>query len=392
MTHGLTLTGFVPKTTDEILSELAADQRASPALSPLWASDQISIIGAINATVASQLGAGWEGLQGVYNQFDRQAAEGVSLDSVGNLTGTMRLPRRRTTIRNVQCTLDPATEVAAESLIASIAGDPSRKFRNSFGFNTGGVSGTGSVVVDVQFEALEYGPIEAPAGFLTTRESSVAGWSAVTNPIAGDLGADVETDAAYKLRQAEDLASPGSSSQPGLLSALRDVPGVTSVSILGNDTDGTVDAVPPHSFEAIIEGGDNDAIAAKIFAEKAPGDGTSGSVTRVVTSEDGIGFSIRFTRPADINFYIAISVRVNSDYPGSTALKDALAAWANVFHTPGTDVSPSRIAAKAFETPGVYDVPVCTAGISHPGGAAIVPVDVRSRAKFAAVRITVTVL
>lgn len=385
---GLTPTGFELKTSDEILSEIAADQRAN--ISPLWSGRTLGIIGACNASVASQLGSVWQALGAVHAQFDRRSAEGAALDSVGELTGTSRLPRRRTVVQ-ASITLDGATAVASGDLIASVAGAPSRKFRNTYAFTSGGTPGSPHTQT-VQFECTEFGPVEVPPGTLTIRETSVAGWSAVTNPDPGTIGADVETDSDYRLRQEADIAASGSASQPALVSALREVPGVVSVTVLGNDTDATVSAVPPHSFEAILEGGDDGEIAAVIFAEKTVGDGTSGSTVRTVRSPDGLDFQVRFTRPGSVNMHVAISIRTTSDYPGDTTFKAALVSWANLFHTPGADVSPSRVGSQAFATPGVYDVVSCTVGTTFPGGTAMVPVDVRSRAVFASARITVTVV
>lgn len=390
MTFGLTPTGFNPKTSAVIRDELATDQIA--AIGPLWNARNLALVGVFNSIFATQMGAIWEGLAQIHGQFDPDAAEGEGLDSVGALRGTLRRPQRRSVVV-CNCLMVPATTVTPGAMVAHVVGDPNRRFRNSFGFTVPG-SGLVGVTVPVQFEAEEFGPIEAPATLLAIPDTTVAGWlGSIVNPTDATLGDGVESDEAYRLRQTEDLAAGGSATQPALIAALAAVADVSSVAVLSNDTDVTVDTIPPHSMECVVSGGDPATIAQTIFNEKAPGDGTSGNQSNEVEAPDGLSHVINWTRPTLVPIWLYLNVRVTSEFPGTPALAAFLAAWANGAHAPGGDVVPSRIGAKSFEVAGVYDVTVAWAGFSALVlSSAIHPIATRERATFDASRITIVVV
>lgn len=388
MVYGLLPSGFNPKTSDVIVDELATEQ--SSAIGPLWNARTLSLVGVVNTSVASQLAAVWEALAQIHKQFDRRDAEGEALDSCGALVGTLRRPRRRTVVI-AQCLMIPGTTITAGQMIAHVAGDANRRFKNSFGFTVPGVGIVG-VNVNVQFESIEYGAIACPATYLTFMDVVIAGWIGVNNLADGVLGDNVESDEAYRVRQESELASAGSATQPALISALARVSGVSSVAVLNNDTDATVDTIPPHSVECVVEGGADVDLAATIFREKAPGDGTSGTSTGNVAAEDGLTHAIRWTRPVAVAIHLRLDVQVTSEYPGDAALKSYVVNWANGAHAPGADVVPSRIGAKCFEVPGVWNVVNAWAGTSPLTSAAVVPIGTRQRAAFDVVRVTVNVI
>jgi len=387
--YGLTPTGFNPKTSEEILEDIATEQQT--AIGPLWQAKGLSLAGVQNGTFADALAELWEAGSLLFRQFDRVFAEGEGLDTVGNITGTQRRPRRRTVVITTSLMV-PGTTVAAGEMIAHVVGDANRRFANSFAFTVPG-SGMVGVNIDAQFECLEFGPISCPATMLTLRDTAVVGWLAVTNMADGVLGADVETNADYRIRQESEIAAPGSATAPAILTAVGLLAGVTAVFILINDTDSiNGDGVPPHAMEVVVEGGVSAEIAQTIFNEKAPGDGTSGGVLETVAAPDGLLHAIRFTRPALVAIHVAISIQHTSEYPGDAVLKAAIVAWANRVFAPGVDVVPSRIASEAFNTAGVWNVPSCTAGTSGPGVPTVTAIGVRSKASFDTTRIVVTVI
>jgi len=388
MVYGVTPQGFNAKTAATILDELAEKQASD--IGPLWNARGPSLIGLVNTSIATQLGAAWEALAAIHKQFDRRDAEGEALDSVGALTGTLRRPHRRTVV-TAQCLMVPGTSVVAGQMVAHVVGDTNRRFQNSAAFTVPGSGSTGTVI-DVQFESVEFGPIACPATYLTLRDTAVTGWLSINNAADGELGDGVESDEAYKIRQESELAAGGSATQPALIAALSDVDGVSTLAVLVNDTDSTADAIPAHSMEVVISGGDDQQIAEVLFAEKAPGDGTVGSTTMAVTAPDGLDFAVSFSRPQLVNIYLSVTVVATSEFPGASALKTLLAEWGNAAHAPGNDVVPSRVGAKCFELPGVFNVTSARAGTSALGvSTSVVSLGVRQRASFDVSRIAVTV-
>lgn len=389
--YGLTATGFNRKTSEDIQTDLETAQKG--AISPLLDTSGLSAIGQNNAIFTSQLSGVWEALEQSAKQFDPLNAEGEALDSVCALTGTLRQPARRTVVQ-CNCLLIPGTTVTAGQMIATIAGDPSRRFRNSFAFTVPG-SGLVGVIHPVQFECEVTGPVVCPATYLSVQASVVSGWLSIVNPLDGVTGAEVENDTDLRLRRERELSQAGSSTQPALVSALSAVDGVVSVTVLANDLDSAdLNGVTPHAIEPIVRGGDDDAIALAIFQNKAAGDGTNGSTGVNVTSPDGFTYAIRFTRPTDRSIYLALHVQVTSDYPGDAALIAHIVEWAEggAFQA-GTDVVPSRVSAKCFEVPGVWNVVHVYDGFgAAPVTETVLAIAIRDIARFATGRVTVTVV
>lgn len=388
--YGLLSTGFNPKPTSAVFDDLATDQVA--AIGPLWNARNFSLAGVTNSILATQLGAVWAGMANVFHQFDPRDAEGEGLDSTGAMRGVLRRPQRRSVVF-CNCLMVPGSIIGQYAMVAHVVGDTTRRFRNSFAFTVPGVGL--SVTVSVQFESEEFGPIDAPAGLLTVADTSLPGWitGTITNPLDAIPGDAVESDSDYRLRQEQELARGGSSTQPAIVAAVGAVADVSSVVVLANDTEATVDTIPPHSIEVVVEGGIAADIAETIFNEKAAGDGTWGSSFEVVHSPDGLDFQIQYTRPTNVPIWLRLDVRVTSEFAGGAFLAAFIADWADRAHAAGADVVPSRIAAKCFEFAGVYDVPVSFAGLSNPATSnAILPIGVRERAAFNVVRVAVTVV
>ncbi len=142
------------------------------------------------------------------------------------------------------------------------------------------------------------------------------------------------------------------------------VEGVTAVTILQNLSDVTdVNGLPPHSFEAMVLGGDNDDIGQTIWDNQPLGIGSVGAVpVEVEDSQDG-DQTVRFSRPTVIRVYVAIDlVEVDADDFGDAYddVREAVRAGAETpgqasFLGIGTDVIASRINRDAMSVSGVID-------------------------------------
>src|SRR6516165_6331127 len=96
MTTQVTINGFVKQTADEIRAEIEADVLAtadgSLDLSPTEPLGQFITILAEREAQLQELA------EQLYHMLDRDASEGVSLDNLGLLTGTLRKAARKTTV------------------------------------------------------------------------------------------------------------------------------------------------------------------------------------------------------------------------------------------------------------------------------------------------------
>lgn len=115
---GVTSSGFVVATEQEIYDALAAEARAT--LAPSLDTSPDSVFGQIAAIVASKQAELWEVLRAVYGGLGENAS-GAALDRIAALTGTVRKPgepdaalrvRRRVELADAGATTQPGLRAA----------------------------------------------------------------------------------------------------------------------------------------------------------------------------------------------------------------------------------------------------------------------------------------
>jgi len=345
---GVDSTGFESKTVLEIQDEI--NDSIWGAVSPTLNLSASSLLGEFVGATASQLGQLWEAAEDVYAGEDIDQATGDRLTALCRETGTNR---NASTYSTVLMTVTLAVGIyAAGSLIVNVVGDATLVFDNDSLIDT-----AGGVLTDQAFTARSIGPIRANAATLTTITSPLAGFSAPTNPAEAELGLDEESDYALRLRQKVELARRGSHTVDAIRVDLMDAGiGITSCSVIENDTDATVDSIPPHSFEALVLGGTTQAVVDEIFAAKPAGIRAYGTTSGTAVDDQGNSHTIAFTRPAEIVMYVDVAVSVLSGaYVGDTDLKEAITDWADAYLLVGYDVLRSKIVALCMALEGVVD-------------------------------------
>ena len=194
----------------------------------------------------------------------------------------------------------------------------------------------------VQIESLTAG---------TNSQIEVTGGSAnvelgytLSDPKAGTngdavLGRDVETDSEFRLRRESLLRISGAATLEAIRSALLNTDNVLQAFVFENPTDFVdVDGRPPHSMEAVVSGGADEAIASTIFLTKPIGietykvPGPSG-VTEVVIDSQAIPHNINFSRADEITMHIEVDIDViatefgaGSQVLGEQQVREALKA------------------------------------------------------------------
>jgi uncharacterized phage protein gp47/JayE len=387
MDYGVTPTGFVPKPLTDIKAEMEADLKAN--ISKGVNLETVSPTGQIVGTIAGQIAKVWEMGEGVYHagQID---SSGYSLKAVAALTGTLADAGEPSTVA-VLLNLDAGATVAADSRI-QVEDRPDAVFRILADVTNSGIS-----TDDIPAEAYsdEYGPIVANAGTLNVILDAAAGWNAVTNPEDATLGKLEDSDAELRIRREQELALGGDTTVGAIRAAISPLDGVTSVQVIENDTDATVDTVPPHSIEVIVLGGTVAEIAAAILAEKPAGTGTSGNTTEIVPNEQGNLKTIKFTAPTVIDVWVQVTITGGSylTYVGDDNVKAALIAYQDG-KPPGTDVIAGRLAAVVYGLGGVADAPeavvTVTVGVAPSPVGSSVSINPRQWADLDTSRINVS--
>lgn len=382
-TYGLVDTGFVEKPASVIADEIAAAQRASSSLGPDWDTSAESPEGQLNAVMVEALAELWEQLGVIYRARDPNGATFAALDAATALTGTNRRPATKGTVP-LRLSVAAGKTVPSGSVV-SMLGDTTNRWVTT----TAAVNGTGGTLpIDVIGEAQTAGVFAANAGTLTVIATPVAGWLSVTNTADAEPGKAAETDPELRARRELELAQGGTSPADAVRAALLAVPGVTQAVVIENDSDATVDGVPPHSLESIVLGGTNAAVALALWKAKAGGISTHGSTTVSVLDAQGDPRSVKFTRPTDKAVWVQARIRVTSAYIGETAFKNALLTLNSVLLA-GATVQISDLIVLARALRGVANVSIRLGTSSGYFADSDVPVGQRQRGQLAFARITV---
>lgn len=208
------------------------------------------------------------------------------------------------------------------------------------------VTKRGSPVV---FVASVTGANAVPAGALANIDTPIFGWDSVLNLVEGDIGRNVETDTELRLRHASSVRATGSATVEAIKARmLAEVASVTSVQIYENRTNVTSsDGIPPHAFETVVAGGNNQSIADQLWLTKPAGIETYGNVSVNVLDSAGDVQLVRFSRAVAKYAWIRVTVTaLNPEEPlpvsAISAIQSAVVAYANTNIGVGDDIILQR--------------------------------------------------
>lgn len=384
--YGVLSTGFVRKPIEDILEELATDQKT--ALGSDFDVSTSSPAGQINGIVATQLDELWEVAEAVYNSIDPDGAIGDALSSLSALSATVRQAATKSTV-TATVNLDAGKTLAAGA-VASVSGNPTARFVTTVAVTNGaGVAAD----VSVAMEAETAGIVIANAGTLTVIESAQSGWNSVTNAADATIGEAAETDAELRVRRETELRRSGAAAVDAIKADVAAVSGVTNVTVFENTTDVTDgDGVPPHAIEVVVLGGALNDIAQAVWDSRAGGIEDHGSTSGTATDTDGNSRTVDFSRPTEVDIYIDVEVDVDADYAatGDTDIKTALAVFGQTLST-GDDVIFTKLYQIIYAIPGVVDVTLLETGTAPaPAGTVNIVIGSRQLAIIDTANITVT--
>ena len=314
---GVTDTGFIRKRLDQLLEEL--DAAVKGVFGENFNVSPESPDGQINGIVSESNANLWEIAEQAYNAFNPSAASGVTLSNLVQLNGITRLPAVPSRVE-LTITGTAGTVIPVDSLV-STAGTG-----NQFATEADVAIGPGGTVI-VFANATEVGRVEALAGTVTEIDTPITGWASVTNVADATVGTLEETDVELRARRQRSVARDAQAIVDSIFAAVANVPGVTKTVVLENDTDATdANGLPPHSFQVIAEGGDDDAIAQVIWLKKPAGILSFGNVTVTINDSQGLPHDISFTRPTNVDIYVEVDLLTGDGYPpnGDDLIKQAI--------------------------------------------------------------------
>lgn len=438
---GLTPTGLVIETLDDILAGITADVQGR--WGPSVDNSSATPNGQFSGSIAERLASVWQLAEAVYSSQDPDKATGQALDAVCKLTGTFRPPATASTVTETICG-DPGTVVASGFTVATVStqdpfasqlnvtldalaawatgtgyalGDRVTANARCYQCITAGTSaaagsgpstadpditdntvhwkwiGDGTAAGDVVLACTETGPVIATAGDLTDIKTPIGGVNTATNLSDAALGANAMSDQNLRLLREEELARPGSTTAPAIQAMLLQITGVVSATVfmnLGDTTD--VDGLPPHSVECLVDGGaDQDIVDALWNSGVAAGIQTHGTSSGTVVDSEGNTQTIYFSRFDQVA--IAVDITLTKDatkYIGDSNVASIIATWGNG-QAGGKDAVSSAVGAQAFGDPGTLDVTQTLLAIypATPVSSATIVISSRQRTTWDSAHVTV---
>ncbi len=398
MAFGLLPTGFAPKTSADVLQDMRADAAAT--FSASFDTTDGSAAGTLFIITSSAIGEVWEVTEQLASSTDRDSATGPRLDAIGAVTGTLRNAAENSTVtvtltgvpltvittpfrvatastgaafaaseNTVLVALDVWAALTVYAIGARVTNDGGRAYicttagtsaasggptGESTAITDGSVVwawlGAGTGAVDAVLTAVDSGVVVAAARDLTVIQNPTVGLQNVTNLEDAVAGVFEESDPAYRIRQVEELADAGSHTAAAIRGALLKLPGVVAAHVFMNLTD-TVDGdgVPAHGIEALVQGGDDQAIGDLLGVEVVTGIVTTGNTSVTTTDEEGTSFVVNFSRPAQILVYIRETLtKASVGYGGDNAAKAAIVAYGDEEQIIGKDLVPSSVGASVL--------------------------------------------
>jgi uncharacterized phage protein gp47/JayE len=217
------------------------------------------------------------------------------------------------------------------------------------------------------FSAEDAGYITLAINALTNIQTPISGWISVINETSPNLGRNLETDEELRIRRRASVSLIGAGTVEAIRAKVANLPGVSSVVLIENATDQTVNLLPPHSFECLVAGGNDNEIASTIWQTKGAAISTYGNVTIEVPDSTGNLQTISFSRPVYLYIYVDITlVKDESKFPinGNDIIKNNVVAQISKFAVGETILYQSLFAA-------IYNVPGVTLATVLIGGNAI---------------------
>lgn len=161
----------------------------------------------------------------------------------------------------------------------------------------------------IRFDCEEYGEIEPLLNSVNYINTNYDGWFSVSNESETYVGRDYETASEVRQRYASAVFRNSIGMKESIKAALLELQDVTSVTIYENRTDETVDGLKPHSFQAIVFGGDGEAIARTILNVAPLGIDTNGDICVRIEDSEGAAQDVCFSRPHEVQIYVKVIIK-----------------------------------------------------------------------------------
>ncbi|WP_243839558.1 baseplate J/gp47 family protein [Shouchella lehensis] len=352
--------GFQKKTYVDLLDEM--DDKAKELFGQDVNTSVRSPLGIILRIVAFMLSGLWEIAERVYQSGFISKSEDVQLDRLAANYGIVRAQASESFV-TIKFTGEPNHKIEEFTRYATESGIEFRMI-DEVVLNQDGL-GEGRAI------SVEKGSsVNVAAGTVTVQAEPHENVHTLTNPESSDGGQNRETDQAFKERLALSVEGSSSSTIPGIVATLKEVPGVRSANVIINNTMLVDDyGNPPKSVHCYVLGGSKDMVAEAIFNSVGAGIETVGEEIQEVTDISGLSHDVFFDMAEEIKIYVRLTIRTNAAFPlnGMEQLKNHVVYTIGgtdqfgVVHTGsqmGADVIISRLYNAVYKVEGLDDISI----------------------------------
>jgi uncharacterized phage protein gp47/JayE len=387
-TYGISSTGLEIKRLADIKTELETSFKTQ--FGTAHNIDSRSPSGQLIGILAEREALLWELIEQLYNAQYPDSAEGIPLDNVVSITGTIRKPATKSTaVITIFGTL--GTVIPAGSIV-SVQGNSTARFV----LDTQVTIAAGSPnQINGNFTAETAGALQALSGTLTVIDTPISGWTTCTNALDAVVGQNEETDSELKIRRIQELSLAGKSTFEAIKSSLSAIDNVNAVVLFTNNSnivDGEGRA--PHTIDAVVEGGINQDIAQTLFDTIGAGLETIGDITVNITDSQNFTHPIKFSRPDEIEIWIEIDLTTDATFPvdGVTQVRNAILAYGlNLLIGEDVIVYP-KLMSSFSSIIGITDVAIRVGIAVDPTLDNNIVISARQKAVFDSSRLTVVEL
>ena len=289
-------------------------------------------------------------IEGVYYARFPNTSTGVSLDRICVFAGITR---------------NPATHAQHKVLFTGTAGESVPE-----GFEVS----AGDIVFHM-YDAVEIGTDGTAEAIVFCEQAGVIGnvstgsIDTIVNPDANVesvqhmgivvYGEELVCDSSLRERFSKAISGGGSATTNSISGAIARVPLVDGVAIVENDTDATVDGIPPHSFECFVLSPESQDIlvAEAIFSKKPLGIKAVGDIEVEIVDDSGVSHTVAFSRTIQKKIYIKLTINTNNFFErdGVEQIKSYIAEYINTLKN-GETVYLSSIYGYIYKAAGVVNV------------------------------------
>jgi uncharacterized phage protein gp47/JayE len=223
----------------------------------------------------------------------------------------------------------------------------------------------------VKVEATTTGERFTSSNSLTTIDTPVTGLDTVNNPADIISGRDLESDEELRARFKTSSSINGNATVPSIEAKLNQVEGVSQAFVIENRSI-NVDAQGREgkSYECLVVGGTDEAIAQVIWESKPAGVELVGTESVTITDDQGKFRSVKFSRPTSIYVWVKAYYTKYSEeaFPtnGEDLMEDSIVSYGSTLDL-GEDVIPKRFYGGIYSSvSGIQDLRVLVATSVDP--------------------------